>query len=132
MHLSLQLELLLLYGLIAVNLGLCLVLFVANKREIRRLQVKNREQKTLLQEAYDRLELGLEQLAKKVDDVEERAGGLVAPAPAKSGMNLNKRIQAARMFRRGERPDQIATALSLPQNEIALLLKVHQAGNAGA
>ncbi len=131
MHLSLHLELLPLYGLIAMNLVLSLVLFVGAKREIRRLQVKNREQKILLQEAYDRLELGLEQLAKRVDDVDERAGGLVAPAPAKSGMNLNKRVQAARMFRRGERPDQIAAALSLPQNEIALLLKVHQAGASG-
>ncbi len=132
MNLSSHLDLLPLYGLIAVNLGLCLVLFVTAKREIRRLQVKNREQKILLQEAYDRLELGLEQLARKVDDVDERAGGLVAPAPAKSGMNLNKRVQAARMFRRGERPDQIAAALSLPQNEIALLLKVHQAGASGS
>ena len=131
MHLSLRLELLPLYGLIAVNLGLCLFLFIAAKREIRRLQVKNREQKILLQEAYDRLELGMEQLSKKVDEMEERAGGLVAPSPAKSGMNLNKRVQAARMFRRGERPDQIAAALSLPQNEVALLLKVHQAGVPG-
>ena len=131
MHLLLRLELLPLYGLIAINLGLCLILFVAAKREIRRLQVKNREQKILLQEAYDRLELGLEQLGKRVEDLDARAGGLVPPAPAKSGMNLNKRVQAAHMFRRGERPEQIATALSLPRNEVALLLKVQQAGLPG-
>jgi hypothetical protein len=41
-------------------------------------------------------------------------------------MNLNKRIQAVRMHRRGDRPDQIAAALSLPKNEVALLLKVHE------
>jgi hypothetical protein len=126
MHLPLRLELLPLYGLIALNLGLCLILFVTAKREIRRSQVKNKEQKILLQEAYDRLELGFEQLGKRVEDLDERAGGLVPPASAKSGMNLNKRVQAAHMFRRGERPEQIAAALSLPRNEVALLLKVQQ------
>jgi hypothetical protein len=122
----LRLELLPLYGLIALNLGLCLILFVAAKREIRRLQVKNKEQKTLLQEAYDRLELGFEQLGKRFEELDERSGGLVPPTAAMSGMNLNKRVQAAHMFRRGERPEQIAAALSLPRNEVALLLKVQE------
>jgi hypothetical protein len=49
------------------------------------------------------------------------------PSPAiASDMNLNKRIQAVRMHRRGDRPEQIAAALSLPKNEVALLLKVHE------
>ena len=51
------------------------------------------------------------------------------PVPVASGgqpLNLNKRGQVLRMRRRGENPETIAAALSIPQNEVNLLLKVHQ------
>jgi len=41
-------------------------------------------------------------------------------------LNLNKRGQVLRMRRRGENPETIAAALSIPRNEVDLLLKVHQ------
>ena len=115
------------YALVVVSLGLCMYLFFTAKREIRRMQLRMKQQNVLLQEAYDRMEFQVEQLKTQFQDLEGKTGEMVPPSPAKSGMNLNKRTQAARMFRRGERPEQIAAALSLPQNEVALLLKVHQA-----
>lgn len=118
------------YALVVISLGLCLYLFFTAKREIRRLQLRMKQQNVLLQEAYDRMEFAVEQLRKQFEELEGKAGEMVPPSPAKSGMNLNKRTQAARMFRRGERPEQIAAALSLPQNEVALLLKIHQASMA--
>ena len=49
------------------------------------------------------------------------------PAPvAGQPLNLNKRGQVLRMRRRGEKPETIAAALSIPRNEVDLLLKVHQ------
>jgi len=49
------------------------------------------------------------------------------PVPAVGQpLNLNKRGQVLRMRRRGENPETIAAALSIPQNEVDLLLKVHQ------
>jgi hypothetical protein len=49
------------------------------------------------------------------------------PAPAASqALNLNKRGQVLRMRRSGENPETIAAALSIPRNEVDLLLKVHQ------
>jgi len=49
------------------------------------------------------------------------------PAPvAGQPLNLNKRGQVLRMRRRGENPETIAAALSIPRNEVDLLLKVHQ------
>ncbi len=51
---------------------------------------------------------------------------LVPPTPPRSGMNLNTRGQALRMFRRGQTPEQIAAALSVPASEVELLLKVHR------
>ena len=118
------------YALVAISLGLCLYLFCTAKREIRRLQLRMKQQNVLLQEAYDRMEFAVEQLKKQLEELEGKAGEMVPPPPAQSGMNLNKRTQAARMFRRGERPEQIAAALSLPRNEVALLLKIHQASMA--
>lgn len=50
-----------------------------------------------------------------------------SPAPnAGQPLNLNKRGQVLRMRRRGENPETIAAALSIPRNEVDLLLKVHQ------
>ncbi len=118
------------YALVAISLGLCLYLFCTAKREIRRLQLRMKQQNVLLQEAYDRMEFAVEQLKKQFGELEGKTGEMVPPSPAQSGMNLNKRTQAARMFRRGERPEQIAAALSLPRNEVALLLKIHQASMA--
>jgi len=48
---------------------------------------------------------------------------MTAAGPA---LNLNKRGQVLRMRRRGENPETIAAALSIPRNEVDLLLKVHQ------
>ncbi len=125
-----MIQLLPIYALVVISLGLCLYLFVSAKREIRRVQLRLKQQNMLLQEAYDRMEFAVEQLKAQFLVIEANAGELVPPTPAKSGMNLNKRTQAARMFRRGEMPEQIATALGLPQNEVNLLLKVHQASAA--
>jgi hypothetical protein len=60
-----------------------------------------------------------------VRDAEERAGIPFAPPSAKASLNLNKRTQALRMSRRGERVENIAASLSLPRREVELLLKIH-------
>jgi hypothetical protein len=41
-------------------------------------------------------------------------------------MNLSKRSQVLRMHRRGDPPDQIATSLAVPRQEVELLLKVQR------
>jgi hypothetical protein len=114
------------YALLVVSLGLCMYLFLSAKREIRRLQLRLKQQNMLLQEAYDRMEFSVEQLKTKLQGSDGKAV-IQQTAPPGSGMTLSKRTQAARMFRKGERPEQIASALGLPQNEVALLWKVHQA-----
>jgi hypothetical protein len=116
-----------LYGLIALSMGSSIVLFLTLKKDIRRSENRHRRQQVLLQESFDRVEAGMETMKATVQEMEEKATNLVAPSPARSGMNLNKRAQATRMFRRGDRPEQIAAALGLPQSEIDLLLKVQEA-----
>jgi hypothetical protein len=68
-----------------------------------------------LTEASERLQLQLEE-APRTAPVSQ---------PGQS-LNLNKRGQVLRMQRRGESPETIAAALRIPQNEVTLLLKVHE------
>jgi hypothetical protein len=72
---------------------------------------------------------GLSGLAAQLRDLHQDApvqAAPAAPAMPRPGLNLNKRSQALRLHRRGDTPEQIATALELPFQEVQLLLKVQQ------
>ena len=49
-----------------------------------------------------------------------------AGLPLRAGINLSRRSQALRLYRRGETPEQIAASLMVPTGEVRLLLKVHR------
>src|SRR5579864_2216426 len=104
------------YAMLASGCVICLCVFLSLKSEIRKLRARlsNRDVKT-----------ALEDMSTRLQEAEERAGMLVAPAPLRSGLNLNKRTQVIRMSRRGERTESIAASLSLPRRQVELLLKVH-------
>lgn len=119
-----------LYGLLFVSLVLCLALFLSVKREIRRSEGRMKRQQIHLQEAYDRVEGGLEAIKDLLK--EETAVAVVRNQPLTPALNVDKRAQAARMYRKGDRPEQIAAALSIPQSEINLLLKVQAAAFAAS
>jgi hypothetical protein len=81
-----------------------------------------REQSELRSES---LRERLDTLAAQVRELERQPSVTLAPGLPKPGMNVVKRSQALRMHRRGERPEQIASMLELPRQEVELLLKVH-------
>jgi len=81
------------------------------------------------------LDPDLPHLRRKLEELEARqresesrasASACVEPAAVRAGMNLSRRSHALRLSRRGERPEQIAAALSVPLGEVNLLLKVHR------
>ena len=122
------LHLLVLYALLAVGLGLCLHLFVTLKVELRaesRRRLADRQQILKLEGALREAHLGLERLEGDLREVEQQTGMLVAPAPPRSGLNLNKRTQVLRMHRAGQDGAGIAASLGLPRAEVDLLIKVH-------
>ena len=47
-----------------------------------------------------------------------------APAAAASGINLNRRVQALRLLRKGEDVSRIAAILGVPRSEVELLVRV--------
>jgi hypothetical protein len=66
-------------------------------------------------------------LSARIQELERApASAALVPTIPRAGMNLNKRSQALRLHRQREQPEQIAAALELPQQEVELLIKVHQ------
>jgi hypothetical protein len=114
------------YVLLGTGLFLCLYLFFTLKLEIRAVETRLKAQTTVLTDAISAIRSSVDEIRAEIREVQEQTGMLVAPTPAKSGLNLNKRGQVLQMYRRGQSPEQIAATLGLPLTEIDLLIKVHQ------
>ncbi|MGD0499695.1 MAG: hypothetical protein ABSC23_14805 [Bryobacteraceae bacterium] len=67
-----------------------------------------------------------EACAKQLRRIEEHPSVPAGAGLLKPGFNLSKRSQALRMHRRGDAPEQIASALEVSIQEVNLLLKVHR------
>jgi hypothetical protein len=111
------------YLLIAAGLCSSLILFLTLKRELRRMVFR---QKTRIEEMMVRLD----EAARPPEAVAEAV--TFVPAPLRAGLNLNKRIHAMRMMRRGEDIAHIAAALGVPRREVELLVRVQSIGKARA
>lgn len=112
--------------LLIAGVAACGYIFVSLKREIHGLEQRMLRQQEQLEAVKANLNAELADARTRLQEAEERAGVLVAPCPPRSGLNLSKRSQALRMFRIGEKPENIAAALSLPRKEVELLLKVQK------
>ena len=113
------------YAAIAIGMALCLFLFGSLKRDLRAGDARGAKKLAALeQDCRARME-SLDERWKELSHISDL---LVAPTPPRSGLNLNKRSQALQMVRRGETPQAISAVLSIPQNEVDLLIKVHQVG----
>lgn len=117
------------YILLAAGFGLCLYLFVTLKAEIRglvRRSLEQRQQMHVLETALTGDRLTVQGFETDLRAVEQQTGMLVAPAPARSGLNLSKRTHVLRMHRAGQDSAGIAAALALPRSEVELLIKVQR------
>jgi hypothetical protein len=85
-----------------------------------------REQKDVQLRELNPLREAVDALASQVRDLQSHPQAAAQAGVPKAGFNLSKRSQALRMHRRGEPPEQIATTLDLPRQEVELLLKVHR------
>jgi len=124
---------LILYGLVALALGLTLLLFLAVKQEIRRVDRRFRAaekdwgvKKDSARDVLDALRKVVEELQSSIAETDKKVALLNPAVPVARGMNLNKRSEALRMARRGAQPEEISASLRLPRNEVILLLKIHR------
>jgi hypothetical protein len=111
------------YGVMALA-GSCLLYAFIVHLEMRTLSRRGLERHERLE---NRLAL-MAEVAERMQSQLEETSRPVAVSASLTGqsLNLNKRGQVLRMQRRGETPETIAAALRIPQNEVTLLLKVHE------
>ena len=121
-------NLLLPYAILVLVIVLSLALFVLVKADMRRHGREwERERDRLLAQ---QLELkgqiaALESIIRERGQQAESTSTATSMDSLRPKINLQRRTQILRLAKRGDNPRQIAAALSLPQNEVALLLKVH-------
>ncbi|SPE36375.1 conserved hypothetical protein [Candidatus Sulfopaludibacter sp. SbA3] len=111
---------LVMYGAVAAMGFLSLRLAIAGKIDLRREQRKREADAAGLRETVTALQGLVEELQA---EARERAVPQAYAAP--SALNLQKRSDALRMYRRGSDRSTIATALGMPPAQVALLEKVH-------
>jgi len=117
------------YLLTAAGLFSSLALFVTLKREIRLHLFR---QKTRIEDMVARLDEADRVPQPALPDLAPDLAMMPVPAPLRAGLNLNTRVHALRMLRRGEDVSHIAAALGVPRREVELLIHVQSAGKARA
>jgi len=96
------------------------------RRRLDRLERDCRTRFEAMETSLEKLRWEVETAAGACRRLERTLEALPSAAPVKHGLNVSRRFQALRLYRRGERPEQIAAALGVPVREIELLIKVHQ------
>ena len=110
-----------LFAVLALT-GTCLLYAFLLHMKMRAMVRRGREER-------ERLERRIAEVLEVAERLREEREEATRPSPGPAAgqpLNLNKRGQVLRMRRRGENPETIAAALSIPRNEVDLLLKVHQ------
>jgi hypothetical protein len=111
------------YALIAAGMGLCLYLFASLKSDLGAADARCQKKLAALEMDWKGK---MDVLDERWTELSQVSILLVPPPPTRSGLNINKRSQALQRSRRGETPQDIALALSLPQNEVELMVKVQR------
>jgi hypothetical protein len=75
--------------------------------------------------AIEAVRTELEACARQVREFRQDPPKTAIFSVPQPGLNLSRRSQALRMHRRGDTPEQVASTLGVPLQEIELLLKVH-------
>jgi hypothetical protein len=115
------------YAFLVAGIGLCLWLCFHCQRGLAAVKQRSRSDRDIYDLRIGSLTFEIAKLRQRLQEAEEQVAVACAPAAPKAGMNLTRRSQVLRMHRRGERPEQIAAALQVPNSEVELLLKLHLA-----
>lgn len=108
----------------AAMLGLVVALHC--RRAFTSAQVRANKRQQALESELGKLRGAAQDLRSRLNEYERYAESMGPPGPPAPGALLNRRTQALRLLRRGDRPEQVAMALSAPRQEVELLQKVQQ------
>jgi len=99
------------YAAVALGLAVTLVLFLSVKIEMQR---NTRRERKRVDDMLGRLKEASPQTAETV----------FVPVALQPGFNINRRVHAARLLRKGEDVGHIASVLGVPRAEVELLARV--------
>jgi hypothetical protein len=109
----------------ALALTLSVGLFLTAKAEIERLRRRADSDRAAWKAALETQQEQLETLRTEIGELAGQHRSTQPPAMPVA-LNVSKRNHALRMGRSGQTAGQIAESLGIPQDEVRLLLKVHQ------
>ena len=116
----------LLCGLTLAGLGASLFALFWTQRAVRAAAERAEAGHAESEAAIQAIRNEAESCARQIREVRQDPPRPGAFAQTQPGLNLSKRSQALRMHRRGDTPEQIASTLGVPLQEVELLLKVHR------
>ena len=76
--------------------------------------------------AIEAIRSEVEACARQLHEIRQDTPKTAVFSLSKPGLNVSRRSQALRMHRRGDTPEQVASTLGVPLQEIELLLKIHR------
>jgi hypothetical protein len=101
------------YAAVALGLAITLMLFLSVKIEMQR---NARRERKRMDQMIDRVKEATPLTAETV----------FVPVSLPSGFNLNRRVHAGRMLRKGEDIAHVAAVLGVPRAEVELLARVQE------
>jgi hypothetical protein len=104
-------------------LSACIYLFITLKRDIRGMEMRSLRRREKLREQLSEIAEEVETMRREIEVMEQRAD---PSANVTRALGSGVRIQALRMIKRGQGPEHISAALSIPRNEVELLIKVQR------
>lgn len=113
-------------GLVALAASVALVVLITSIRNSIGILRDEITATATLSEKVKELEKQLDETRARVSDVEQRTTPAADWSSEPGSVNLNRRGQVLRLYRRGESSSQIASALGLSQGEVRLIVKVHE------
>jgi hypothetical protein len=112
------------YAFVCVAVALCFYRHRASARESMRKLETVAQRARSAEQRLGAVETALSQIQAQMRDLDEQAR-LSSGAPAKSWTNINRRTQAVRMLRAGDKPAHVAAELSMSRAEVELIRRVH-------
>lgn len=111
------------YLLLALAIGLCTYLFLSVRRELRIVETRSLRRTEALRTQLREFAGELETISKEIEVMDQKSDPSATVART---LGSTVRIQALRMIKHGDPPEQIAGALNLPRTEVELLIKVQK------
>lgn len=118
------------YVLAVVALGILLFLHFDMRKAMSQFQARWTQRQQTLHAEVGTLRSALRDLKVRLAEAERCAESFAPPQVPKSGINISQRALAIRLFRRGDRAEQIAAVVGMNLNEVELLGRIHRINSA--